>query len=317
MNNFLSCDWGTSVFRLRFVDTATLGFSATESNNHGIAKVFELWKQSGSEDRHAFYLQTIIEHIKMLEQQTGQSFKNIPLIISGMASSSLGMFEMDYKTIPFSVDGHDLVVKKVKPAKDFNRDIVIISGVRSNDDAMRGEETQLIGCDHDLTEERIFIFPGTHSKHVTVRKGLVVDVKTYMTGEFFELLSRKSILATSIQQGEGLIDKENFEKGVVESRHSNLLHNSFLVRTNNLFKKLTTQENYYYLSGLLMGTELGELVIDNKRQITLVASAEMRQLYTTAFNVLGLNEGKNNFQVEDPALALIKGQLRACKLFAV
>jgi 2-dehydro-3-deoxygalactonokinase len=317
MNSFISCDWGTSSFRLRIVDAATFQFTSIEPNDTGIAKMFELWKQSGTgeKERLSFYVKFISDQIKTLEHRTGQSLENLPLIISGMASSSLGMMETGYKALPVFADGRDLAIKKIEGIKDFRNNIFLISGVRSDDDAMRGEETQLAGCEQDLSGERIFIFPGTHSKHVSVTKGQVTGIKTYMTGEFFGLLSEKSILSSSVQRGKGLAYEQNkkcFEAGVQVSVQSNLLHSAFLVRTNHLFNKLTALENYYYLSGLLIGSELRDLRINKNDPVTLVASGEMKLLYTDAFNSLGFKEG-NLFRTEDSELALLKGQYRILK----
>ena len=265
MKKFLSCYWGTSSFRLRLVETDTFKFSSVEDQEQGILKWFELWKKSGKEEqeRFFFYRAIIDEYIKKLEQQLNISLQHIPLIISGMACSSIGMMNLPYKEIPFHANGSDAGVKKIPAAGDFNHDIIIISGAKKDDDVMRGEETQLAGCTHDTLNQHIFIFPGTHSKHVTVSNGMVADIRTYMTGEFFELLSKKSILATGVEEGEGLINlnnKESFELGVSNSLQSNLLHACFLIRTNELFGELNKAKNYYYLSGLLIGTELRELI---------------------------------------------------------
>ena len=108
--------------------------------------------------------------------------------------------------------------------------MLIIPGVSSTDDVMRGEETQLTGCFHEVNnKEHLFIFPGTHSKHVVVKNETILDFKTYMTGEFFELLSSKSILATSVEKGKGLdneLNRKSFDEGLQASNKSNLLHNS-------------------------------------------------------------------------------------------
>jgi 2-dehydro-3-deoxygalactonokinase len=63
-------------------------------------------------------------------------------------------------------------------------------------------------------------------------------------------------LSVSLEEGSGLQSEKNlqsFQKGVNDRLGSNLLHMSFMVRTNHLFGKLSKQENYYYLSGLLIG----------------------------------------------------------------
>jgi 2-dehydro-3-deoxygalactonokinase len=315
MKNFLSCDWGTSSFRLRYVDADTLTFSSAVSPDKGIAKTYESWKQSGrkDEERFSFYLDAIKDHISLLEKQLKFSVKNTPLIISGMAISSIGMIDIPYKQFPFMADGSDLEVMKKKASTGFDHDILLISGAKTDNDAMRGEETQLAGCVHPDEEERLFIFPGTHSKHIRVKNSQVADIKTYMTGEFFDILSRKSLLSVSVEEGEGLKSNNNnvsFGQGVTDSTRSNLLHAVFSVRTNDLFNKLSKQENYYYLSGLLIGTELRDVTESLHKKITLVVNEGMKQFYTTALKVLGVQEDERSLGIENADIALIKGQIK-------
>jgi len=310
MNSFLSCDWGTSSFRLRLVKIPGIQFTSFEIANQGIGKTFELWKQKGAKDeeRFSFYLSVIDHHIGMLERQLNFSLQNIPLIISGMASSSIGMMELPYKEVPLDADGSDLIVKKILLTNNFSHDILIISGVRTENDVVRGEETQLAGCVHDSHEEQVFLFPGTHSKHITVKNGHVADIKTYMTGEFFELLSKKSILSTSVSEGEGLQYaniRKSFEKGIRDSSQSNLLHNSFTIRTNQLFNRMTREENYHYLSGLLIGTELKDLLQQKYSSVTLVSAGALEEKYFLALCELGLNQNLHQINADE---ALINGQ---------
>jgi len=314
MKNFLSCDWGVSSFRLRYVQLPGQDFDSIENPNNGIATTFDLWKKSGKseEERFPFFRNVIADHIRQLEDKLKISLKEIPLVISGMASSSIGMIEVPYKRTPFKADGSDLQIMKIKRNKDFEHDIYIISGVRTNNDVMRGEETQLAGCKKLNDKKRSYIFPGTHSKHILVKKGTVVSFKTFMTGEFFELLSKKSILSSSVSRGEKFSreDKRAFNAGVIEAQCSGILHSSFLVRTNQLLKKMEPGKNYYYLSGLLIGAELSECVTNKKATITLVAFGELRQLYMSAFKVLGLKE---NVRTIDSTIALLRGQLLILK----
>lgn len=310
MEKFLACDWGTSSFRLTLVDAATCTVLAEEKNQEGISATFNLWKQSNTnvDTRLAFYLTVISEAVRKLEKKMAVSLDHTPVVISGMASASIGMIELPYARMPFSLDGTGLVVHTLPAVADFQHPVFMISGARDENDVMRGEETQLIGAAQVSSgEDQLYIFPGTHSKHITVKNEKVVAVKTYMTGEFFALLSRKSVLAHSIEEGQGLTissNKLSFEKGVKDSSSPDLLHNAFLIRTNDLFKIATKQENYYYLSGLLIGTELSGLVNSDLRVITLVCNREMFDLYSVAFEIAGIT----NIQFCNADEAVMKGQ---------
>jgi 2-dehydro-3-deoxygalactonokinase len=83
-----------------------------------------------------------------------------------------------------------------------------------------------------------------------------------MTGEFFDLLTTHSILAASVSAGgdfEQAENRDSFLEGVKCGQTANLLHASFLVRTNQVLKKMPPQQNYHYLSGLLIGAELKDI----------------------------------------------------------
>ena len=308
---FFSCDWGTSSFRLRLIKASTLEILAEVKNEMGIAAVFQTWQNERKEEKERlfFYQDFLQTNIEQLQRQVGYQVSGVPLILSGMASSSIGMKELPYKELPFSIDGSDLLVYTTAATQDIP-DTVIVSGVRSETDVMRGEEIQLVGCSPDAaTSSQLFILPGTHSKHILVEQDKVIDFKTYMTGELFQLLSTKSILAASLEAGSLFQDKNNkqgFETGVKHGLQLNPLHALFWVRTNQLFGTCSKEENYHYLSGLLIGAELKECANTRVRMVTLVCNLTLQPLYATALEQAGID----NYQTIDADKAIIQGHYR-------
>jgi len=298
MEMFISCDWGTSALRLKIFDVEKKTVLAEADNMQGIAATYKHWKDESNRanERVAFYQSILKEQIQILEKQNNYLFQDVPLVISGMASSNIGMAELPYKELPLSIDGHDLNIKIFEKNDEFKHNVLLVSGAKTTDDAMRGEETQLIGClDNDDQEVHLFLFPGTHSKHVWVKKGQAVDIKTYMTGEFFELLSQKSILSNDVENTLELINENDlkiFERGVADSLHSNILHGAFRVRTNHLFDIISKQQNYWYLSGLLTGTELKDLA-GTTVPITVVGDELRIKLYSSALQIIGVPGSKS------------------------
>ncbi|SMB80909.1 2-dehydro-3-deoxygalactonokinase (2-keto-3-deoxy-galactonokinase) (2-oxo-3-deoxygalactonate kinase) [Hymenobacter roseosalivarius DSM 11622] len=291
---FLSCDWGTSSFRLRLVECEGLNVLAKASSKEGNAATAELWQQAQQppEQRLGFYLAILQKHLNTLEEAVETSLHEVPVVVSGMASSTVGMMELPYKPLPFATDGSDLTTEILEPTNDFKHPVLLVSGIKSKDDVMRGEEVQLVGCRFETTAAaQLFLHPGTHAKHVLVRDGRAVSFKTYMTGELFSLLSKKSILAVSVEEGGHLGEGNNrqwFEKGVQASQRANLLHNAFLVRTNDLFKKASKQENYFYLSGLVIGSECQDLLNNLPASIMLAGEAVLLDHYSAALRMLGI-----------------------------
>jgi 2-dehydro-3-deoxygalactonokinase len=319
MEKFLSCDWGTTSFRLRLIDTKDFTVLAETSSAEGISRSFALWKQSRQreEEKLFFYLRIIKDHIHSIETQLKYSLKGTPVIVSGMASSSLGMIDLPYKSIPFPLDGSKMEISSFEPSGFFNHDLLVISGCKTNDDVMRGEETKIIGCASDSKgKSELYILPGTHCKHVRIKGGMVEHFKTYMTGELFELLSTKSILSNCVEKTGWLDHEENrigFELGVMDSLHSNLLNSIFWARTNDLFDKLSKEENYFYLSGLLIGNEIKELDSMDPMPVTVVSDNFLGPLYEEALRIPKKNGEKRNYKMANADLSLIMGQYKIYK----
>ena len=309
MKLFFSCDWGTSTFRLRLVDASNAKILSEIKTGYGIATAFESWKQNGRDqnERLGFYQRYLIDQVKTITSSFEGSVANAPIVLSGMASSSIGMLELPYKKLPFLCDGSDLLIHTI-PSKEDTPAQIIISGVRSETDVIRGEETILAGCDIERDDrEQLFVLPGTHSKHINVQDGWVKDITTYMTGEVFDLLSNKSILSASVKKHTGEQDSNDrfFSEGVQKGATGNLVNNIFHVRTNQLFQKASPEENYQYLSGLLIGHELKELSRKMETCVTLVCSPSLKKAYLHALDVL---RPGGQLHYKDADLALVNGQ---------
>jgi 2-dehydro-3-deoxygalactonokinase len=324
MPKFLSCDWGTSSFRLKLVDGENLQVITEANSNIGISTTYSSWCETENPDpegRTVFYLKVIREHIEKLERSTNSSLDGIPLIISGMASSSIGMKELPYRQLPFKIDGSDAGVEYFEVNTSFRNPVLLISGIKSKDDVLRGEETQLVGSvteQQDVPDDSIFIFPGTHSKHITVKGNAVTGFKTYMTGEFFEVLSNKSILKGGLEKNDdfqNLTCQKSFKQGVRDAVGSNLLNAAFRARTNSLFGKLTKKENYTYLSGLLIGTELQEITHKRSVKIYLCCASNLKHWYEAAIQVLELSDKVHIFPAQWADEAIVRGQFRIYNQF--
>lgn len=316
MKQFLSCDWGTSSFRLKLVETKTLqtltelqnssGVIATNSSFHNAAAT-----PSGGQSRFLFFAAVIASAINAIEDKIKGSLSGVPVILSGMASSTLGMIQLPYKQMPFKTDGSDLMVECVKASAEFEHDVFVISGVCSKVDVMRGEETQLVGSVDGDSNDTLYIFPGTHSKHIAVKEGIAHDFRTYMTGEIFALLSKSSTLTQSLGDAADGINNEGFVAGVRDSVKSNLLHQLFHVRSRFLLNNKAPEENRGYLSGLLIGSEVQELSRPEVEKIVIVSSG-MGDHYKMAIQTLGLEIPVSIISDRDVA---IRGQVRIVSQF--
>ena len=307
MRTFISCDWGTSSFRLRLINADAQTVLAETITQKGIAAMYDLWKTQQNINRFVFYSDYINEQIQQLEQHVSSSLNDVTLIIAGMASSAIGMKELPYKKIPFVIQPQNLLVDIAKGTTSFPHKTILISGACSSADVMRGEETILAGCDiNKAYNKQLFILPGTHSKHILIENEMLTEVKTYMTGELFQLLATKSILSNSVEKNNTETEINNaFINGVQDATTSPLLNNIFHVRINTLFDAMNKKENYHYLSGLLIGEELKQVMQDDIKAVTIVSSGSLLQLYHAAIIVMNKSLV---ISVADADKALIKAQ---------
>jgi 2-dehydro-3-deoxygalactonokinase len=286
MDKFLSCDWGTSTFRLRLVDAVNRETSAELKTNDGIADTYQQWLATGrpEAERIDFYRSKLTEAINRL---SGAVVKNMPVILSGMASSSIGLAELPYQKFPFSWDLGKFPVKKISEDENFSHPLYLVSGFKTDQDVMRGEESLLLGCDPLDNDEKIFIFPGTHSKHVFVKNKSGVHFETYMTGEIFNLLAEKSILRHAVEKG---IDEKSFSDGFQAGLDGNLLHHAFMVRTRQLLQHANPVSGYQFLSGLLIAAELSQLK-RNSGPVYVVCSESLKLPYLTGLELMESSRG--------------------------
>jgi 2-dehydro-3-deoxygalactonokinase len=307
-SSFLSVDWGTTNLRIRWVQLPDFTVLTSRFSGLGVKNVFARWQNSGQDDRVSFFLQCLLSEIQAMEVMLPDECQ---VIISGMASSSIGMRELPYASLPFFTNGHALSVEKWQP-KGFPYEISLISGVKSQEDVMRGEETQLVGLYQLLhpAGNSLFILPGTHSKHIFLENDKVASFNTYMTGEIFDILSAHSILNSSIEKGDfDALALAAFQKGVLMSvEKSSVLNALFMVRTNALFEKFSKNENYYFLSGLLIGAECNYLTDKKLDQIYICSSGMLFSLYLEAAKTLGISINSELLTDEMVDLALLKGQ---------
>ncbi len=318
----LGCDWGTSSFRLKLVDRGARKIIDEVVSQQGISVMYNKWSEQSATDRLSFYAGYIKENLAILSARTGLLLNRAPIVISGMASSSIGIKELPYAGLPFSTDGSDVCAQWLSGQTGMQNKILLISGVSSTQDLMRGEETQLIGIagffDGGAGAEITYIFPGTHSKHVIVKNKRIVHIETYMTGEVFALLIEHSILGKSVSfpQRSALENDESsaFGAGVEKAFGAPLLNSLFSVRVNQLRDYLSKELNYFYLSGLLIGTELKSMQDGNRNKIVICGANKLHDFYQIALQYAGLADRVIVVPAERRDNAAVEGQIKIVEM---
>ena len=311
MDRFISIDWGTTNMRMYLVALPSLQVIKSTKDLQGI-KSLHLKAKNEQQDVSVFLKSYLM---MQLQKAFGSLPEAIPIIVSGMASSKLGLFDLPYAKLPQDLSHPKL---QIKQSQLKNHPLYVISGLSTENDILRGEETQLIGLHHlfSINTSSTIIIPGTHSKHMFCEEGVLTQFKTYMTGELFELLTKYSILENAVtlpENKEPLWD--DFTKGISAAEYESILHNIFTVRVKKVLENLDGISNYYYLSGLLIGAEILALKIEAKQHIHVFASGVLSQCYEIAIKTLLPDNTVEVVSEENQERAFILGQYLIYKTF--
>ena len=244
------------------------------------------------------------------------------VILSGMVGSALGWQVVPYVDASVSLAGlaghmaalvQDAASASALSGPQQAVPVSIVPGycVRNpagQPDVMRGEETQLLGASCLGHSDGWFVLPGTHSKWVQLRAGQVLQLRTYMTGELFELLGRHGTLAAAAGTAAPEWDASAFAQGVQAAQGDGALsHQLFACRARVVSGDMPASSSRSYLSGLLIGTELRDVLHSSPgagaadtAAFKLIGSAALATHYQAAAALLGLK-----FEVLDARAAFI------------
>ena len=225
-----------------------------------------------------------------------------------MIGSAQGWYEAGYLSGQIGVDELSSGMVKVP---DTQLNVMIVPGIRGVsvaglNDVVRGEETLLAGWLQQQTDcEAVFCLPGTHSKWIVAREGQVNQLTTFMTGELFELMRTRSILAPLIDS-QAVADSKSdiFYEGLTLAQSAaGLLHQMFAIRAGALTGQFAKSDILTLLSGVLVGAEcLAAKSLVQNRSVTLMSSGDLKQTYQNAFEHFGFV-----FNVADSEQAAQKG----------
>ena len=217
------------------------------------------------------------------------SAANTLCLVSGMAGSKQGWVEAPYGECPAGLIDVATRLTWIEP-----RRIAIVPGLSCEHagvpDVMRGEETQVFGALQLLAiDSAALVLPGTHSKWVLVEAGRILDFATLMTGEFYALLRRHSILARSLPADDGELHVDAFDAGVAHAlRGPGLLLSAFSVRTLALFERLPEAQRPSYLSGIVIGEEMRSRPLTGIKHVVVIGEPGLTRRYELAFKRLDI-----------------------------
>ena len=214
---------------------------------------------------------------------------------SGMIGSNVGWTEVPYAEAPAGCA--DLARAAV--STHIGRvPTYIVPGIacrRSFDgqpDILRGEEIELMGLAALRAIDGWVALPGTHTKWARLEQGRVVDFFTSMSGEMFDRLTEKGLLA-SIIDGEAA-DGPVFLRGGAAGRERQLGLGTLLfgARAQVVRGVIKKADAASYIRGLLIGSEIADALavypMVRDGVVPLIGNRALCRLYASALTAAGV-----------------------------
>lgn len=208
-------------------------------------------------------------------------FGDVPVLCAGMIGSTRGWVDVPYLSCPARLGDLAAALHWVEPGRT-----AIVPGLSleldDRVDVMRGEEVQLLGAVAIgmVPGDALLCQPGTHCKWARMRGGAVVDFRTTMTGELFALLKAHSLLGDFLQGPVG--DENAFAEGLAMARAGTLLSSLFRERAAVVLGRRDPASVAARVSGLLIGTDVGEQRLAKGERVHIPADAVLGHLYAAA-----------------------------------
>jgi 2-dehydro-3-deoxygalactonokinase len=219
-----------------------------------------------------------------------------PIYASGMIGSNVGWTEVPYVEAPA---GCSNLAAALVETQIGSASVHIVPGIAcrrdfdDQPDILRGEEIELMGLAALRTGSGWAALPGTHTKWARLEDGRVVDFFTSMTGEIFDRLTTKGLLA-SIVDGEA-VEGPLFLKGVAAGRARRLGLGTLLfgARAQVMRGALARSEAASYIRGMLIGSEISDALSMYPAlahaTIPLVGNRPRCKLYASALETVGVS----------------------------
>lgn len=281
---FVAGDWGTTHLRLYLCDAQ--------------GKVLETKTGLGVSGIHDDVGGAFFKLVEDWDARHGR----LPAVLCGMVGSTIGWREVAYLSCPAKPAA---IARSALCFSAEGREIAIAPGLTCRNrllapDMMRGEETQILGaiqCDPRLASGRHFLcMPGTHTKWVSLKDGVIEHFLTALSGEIFDILHNHSVLVNAGDTPE-VVGGAEFARALEQTKmypDAELIHLLFEVRSRQLKGELKKRDAGAYLSGLIIGQDVSgakrffRADLAAAHNVVVIGSPKLTDLYAQALKTRDL-----------------------------
>lgn len=163
--------------------------------------------------------------------------------------------------------------------------LVSIPGVKTvsetleNADIMRGEETELMGLDIDISDSLVLL-PGSHSKCISVSKdGGINEFHTFLTGEMLYAISNATILSRTVDLSVAA-DKEYLIMGYKYCEKHGINEALFKTRILDMLFSCTPAQRMGFFTGVILYGEISRIIKLSQKRVIIAGKRELKYSMT-------------------------------------
>ena len=263
MATYLTIDGGTTNTRIYLVEDGVI----LDSVRFGIGS-------SGGKENIERLKVAVKEGISELLQKNSKKEAQIERILaSGMITSDGGLCSLPHLSAPCGLSELADVTYECEISEISSIRFVFLRGVKTAEgdepDMMRGEETELMGLCDALSEDTLYVLPGSHTKLIqTDVEGRICSISTELTGEMLRALSEGTILRESVMLGREF-DEEFLLRGYRHAETRGLNAALFATRVIHRLEGASSLQTYSFFLGAVYAAEVKNILCSSAKRIVI------------------------------------------------
>jgi len=292
MADYITIDGGTTNTRLNLL------FSETVVDTLKLPVGARLGLNNKSE-----YQSSIKRALKELLSKNKREESEIEAIIcSGMITSEGGLTELAHIKAPAGIKELSASLFKARIPEISEIPFVFIPGVRlhgaklSENDMMRGEETELYGLFETPLSNTLYLLPGSHTKLIkTDGQGRISAFSTSLTGEMIAAISENTILKGSLSLSDSKLDLNYLRSGSDYATEHGTSSALFKVRILDKALRRSESEVYSFFLGAILSSDRNNILASPEDTVVIGGTSPLKR----AFSLLLRDSGKKIIAVDD------------------
>ena len=195
------------------------------------------------------------------------------LYLSGMATSSNGLLEVEHLSLPVNLSQLRHHCVSYLENSRFHRTFLLVPGLKtcprgirvSPEEAfrvnnVRGEETEIMGIlRYTGLTSCVILLPGSHTQAAVVENGNITDLLSTVTGELYGAVIKDTIIGSSVNCT-ACCQPQWVQRGVMALRQFGFNRALYITRSLELFSETTAEERKSFLEGVINGDMILEAI---------------------------------------------------------